>query len=149
MTSQYRTELLHFGTHHDFAWLVCEGMQDDPVDLYNRLSKLQQAAPKRFLKKVEVKSNGGDLPHNQMKLVDFEGVRFLSFKDLSTQTRFLAVKTPFKNKPARTQTFYLIVSGIEGKKEDEIPKGHLTRAKKRWLEVEKLIRDGELKIGGW
>lgn len=119
------------------------------MDLFSRLPKLQRAAPARFLKKVEVKSNGGDLPRNQMKLVDFDGVRFLSFKDLSTQTRFLAVKTPFKNKPARTQTFYLLVSGIEGKKEDEIPKGHLTRAKQRWLEVEALIRSGELKIGGW
>lgn len=119
------------------------------MDLYYRLPKLQPAAQKRLLRKVEVKSDGGDLPRNQMKLVDFEGVRFLSFKDLSTQTRFLAVKTPFKNKPSRTQTFYLIVSGIEGKKEDEIPRGHLTRAKNRWLEVEKQIRNGELKIGGW
>ncbi len=149
MTSRYETELLHLGTQHDFAWLVCKGMQDDPMDLYQRLPRMQQAAPKRFLRKVELKSNGEDLPRNQMKVIDFEGIRFLAFKDLSTQTRFLAVKTACKNKPTRTQTFYLIVSGIEGKKEDEIPKGHLTRAKNRWIEVEKLIRKGELKIGGW
>lgn len=119
------------------------------MDLYLRLPRMQHAAQKRLLRKVEQKSNGEDLPRNQMKVLNFQGVRFLSFKDLSTQTRFLAVKTTFKNNPTRTQTFYLIVSGIEGKKEDEISKGHLTRAKNRWIEVEPLIHKGQLKIGGW
>lgn len=150
MTSRYKVQFLHSGTHCDFAWLVCDGMKDDPMDLYKRLPGMKMSSQRLFLGKVKKKADGDEsLPRNQMKVVDFDDQRFLSFKDNSTQTRFLAVKTICKNAKGNIRTLYLIVSGIEGKKEDEIPKGNLTRAKSRWREAEELINRGELKNGGW
>ena len=150
MTSRYSVQFLHSGTQCDFAWVVCSGMKDDPMDLYIRLPKIQQSSKKLFLGKVKKKADGDEsLPRNQMKVFDFEKQRFLSFKDNSSQTRFLAVKTSYKKPNGMTRTLFLIVSGIEGKKEDAIPTGHLVRAKNRWRDVEELIRKGELKIGGW
>lgn len=149
MTSRYSIRFHHSGTHCDFAWLVCCGMKDDPMDLYTRLPKIQGSSQKLFNAKVRKKADGADLPRNQMKVFDYEKQRFLSFKDNSSQTRFLAVRTSFKKRNGMTRTLYLIVSGIEGKKEDDIAVGHLIRAKARWREVEELISNGELKIGGW
>lgn len=120
------------------------------MDLYTRLPKIQKSSQKLFNGKVKKRADGAEsLPRNQMKVLDYDKQRFLSFKDNSSQTRFLAVKTSFKKPNGMTRTLYLIVSGIEGKKEDDIPVGHLIRAKARWREVEELISKGELKIGGW
>ncbi len=149
MTSRYSIRFHHSGTHCDFAWLACPGMKDDPTDLYARLPKIQGSSQKLFNAKVKKKADGADLPRNQMKVFDYDKQRFLSFKDNSSQTRFLAVRTSYTKPNGATRTVYLIVSGIEGKKEDDIPVGHLIRAKTRWREVEELIRNGELKIGGW
>lgn len=145
----YEVRFLHRGTHHEFAWLVCTDMPDDPMDLYNRLPKLQRAARKKLLAKVKLKSDGHDLPRNQGKVLDHNKVRFFSFKDLSTQTRFLAVHTQCKYPGNKERSLYLLISGIEGKKGDEIPVGHLNRAANRWREIEPLLNQGRLKFEGW
>ncbi len=148
MTSQYSFEFLHSGTRHDFAWLVCKGMDDDPMDLYKRLPSIQSASKKRLLTKILKKADGMTLQGDHAKPLDYKGTRFLELKDNSSKTRFLAVNTTYTNSKGEAKALYLIVSGIEGKKEDQIPEGHLIRAKARWEEVERQVLKGEFKLWG-
>lgn len=125
-------------------------MKDDPVELYDRLPRIHGSAQQLFLRKVKRKADGDEsLPRNQMKVMDYRNQRFLSIKDNSSQTRFLAVRTNCCTRKSRTRTLFLIISGIEGKKENDIPEGNLIRAKNRWIEVEQQVTNGDLKIGGW